>query len=678
MSIEESGQSEHRIRMPKHFADVQVRVDTLDDTERTIEVIWSTGVKVKRYSYSEGYYMEELVLDPDAIRMERFDTGMSLLDSHDGWSMDGRLGTVVPGSVRFEGGKAYAVLRLSKKQRADDLLQDLRDGHPFQVSVGYRIHKYEKTEGGDGELPTLRAIDWEPMELSAVPIPADAGAHSRSEDGEKFDCLVIRHETEAAGAAIISEETEMSNEQEAAPGAEESVVPAETRTEPGAGSNPAITPGNGVDRAATDEAVRAESNRCSEIHQIGSTHDLPDEMVRAAISNRTPLDGPKGFRSQVMDYIAGQQEGAPTFPVAAKPRGGQDEVETRRTAVANAMVHRFNSDMVELTDAAREWRNISLLEVQRELMRAAGENPRGKSDTEIAERAFHSTSDFPIILGDVVRTTLLSGYNAFANTFQMIAKRNTVTNFKEIRSVRLGENPELVKVDEHGEFPRGTMVEGSESYKICTYGRIIGMTRQGLINDDLNAFAEIPHRWGRQIAKLEGDVAWDPVIKNVKLSSGTALFHNNHGNLGTGAALDIAGLKAGRRAFRKMKDIDGNRIDLAPSYLFVPTDLEVEAQQLLRSTVAATKTDDVVPEAIRSLTPVSEYRLDAVSANCWFLFGNPGDLDGGLEYAYLAGNETPYLDQQMGFNTDGVEFKVRHDFGAGLTDFRFAYKNPGL
>jgi hypothetical protein len=222
------------------------------------------------------------------------------------------------------------------------------------------------------------------------------------------------------------------------------------------------------------------------------------------------------------------------------------------------------------------------------------------------------------------------------------------------------------------------MVEGSESYKIATYGRIIGMTRQMLINDDLNAFAQVPQQWGRQVAKLEGDIVWGMIVTNAKMSSdGKGLFHADHGNLGAAAALDVAGLKAGRKTFRKQKDIDGNRIDLAPKFLFVPTDLEVDAQQLLQSTTTPAKTDDVVPEAIRSLTPVSEHRLDAISATCWFLFADPADVDGGLEYAYLAGNEEPYTESRMGFNVDGVEYKVRHDFGAGLTDWRFAYKNPG-
>ena len=160
------------IRIPSRaISAAEVRAESFTEEDRTVEIVWAAGASVKRYSWDEGYYMEELSMDPAHIRMDRF-TAMSLLDSHDAYSMDYRIGTVVPGTVRIENGRAYARVKLSRNARGEDLFQDLRDGMPFPVSVGYKIHAYEKKEGDDGQLPTLRAIDWEPLELSAVPISA--------------------------------------------------------------------------------------------------------------------------------------------------------------------------------------------------------------------------------------------------------------------------------------------------------------------------------------------------------------------------------------------------------------------------------------------------------------------------------------------------------------------------
>lgn len=717
------------VRMPVHFENCEVRAETFDADKRTVEVCWAAGAKVKRRSWETGPYMEELSMDPAHIRMDRMSSGaMSLLDTHDNWSMSYRLGTVVKDSIRFEGNKAYCRVQISRHGLGESLLKDLEDGMPFPVSVGYRIHAYEETDPEDeGMLPTRLVTDWEPYEISACPVQADPEAMSRSKERhEPNDCIVIRNGavSQTAAAAARTQEYVM-NKRDAA-------------KQYGGEQLDAFAMGFGLTRNTdeTDDAFRArliakfdendaaEQKRKDEAQAAAAQRDAPDDDVasrdepdddpaeltdaqrkeigdRAAKAERARLaeidsvarrfkiddqefiDGfkarglsVKAFREAVVERKVLEDEANPTI-TQVETRGLQDEVTTRRSAVANALLHRFRPNEHELTDAAREWRNMNLLETQRELMRARGEKTRGLSDVEVAGRAFHTTSDFPIILGDVVRTRLLAGYQSYQNTFQLIANRNTVTNFKEVRAARLGDNPELVKVNEHGEFPRGSMVEGSESYKIATYGRIIGMTRQMLINDDLNAFARVPSQWGRQVAKLEGDIVWGLIVNNAVMSSdNTALFHANHGNLGTPTALGVDALKGGRMAFRKQTDIDGQRIDIAPSFLFVPTDLEVEAQQML-TVVQATETKNVLPEAIRSLTPVSEHRLDAISATVWFLFANPNDLDGGLEYAYLAGHEQPHTEMREGFNTDGVEYKVRHDFGAGLTDWRFGYMNAG-
>jgi len=198
------------------YGEGEVRAESFDPESRTVEIVWAAGAPVKRYSWDQGYYIEELSMDPKAVRMGRFATGMSLLDSHDAFSTDGRLGTVVPGSARIEDGKGLAIVKLSRKPRAEELLQDLRDGHAFPVSVGYRTYAYEKTEGADGTLPKMRAIDWEPLELSAVPVPADAAAHSRAERAERFEAVIVTDPEPIAAAQAAPPRDMKMNKRDAA------------------------------------------------------------------------------------------------------------------------------------------------------------------------------------------------------------------------------------------------------------------------------------------------------------------------------------------------------------------------------------------------------------------------------------------------------------------------------
>ena len=113
--------------------------------------------------------------------------------------------------------------------------------------------------------------------------------------------------------------------------------------------------------------------------------------------------------------------------------------------------------------------------------------------------------------------------------------------------VQLGEAPQLLEVGESGEFKRGTLGESKESYKVKTYGRVVAITRQTLINDDLDAFTRIPAMYGNSIAQLESDVVWSIITANPAMADGNALFHTTHKNLaGTGTALDVSSVGAAR------------------------------------------------------------------------------------------------------------------------------------
>ncbi len=161
--------------------------------------MWSTGARVRRRSWTDGPYDEELVVTPEAVRLDRLNAGAPLLNTHASWSLADVIGNVVPGSARIVGGEGVCRAALSKAPGDADIVQKIRDGNITNISVGYRIHKVEKIEGLDGAPALWRVVDWEPFEISAVPIPADPGAQFRSEDGADqreapagaFPCLLV-------------------------------------------------------------------------------------------------------------------------------------------------------------------------------------------------------------------------------------------------------------------------------------------------------------------------------------------------------------------------------------------------------------------------------------------------------------------------------------------------------
>lgn len=163
--------------------------NSINEKERTVDVVMSTGAAVKRSDWRDGDYMEVLDVKPKAIRTDRLNSGGPLLDSHNYWGgTRSILGAVVPGSVRVQGGTLRGKVKFSRSEVGERAFQDVKDGILRSVSVGYLTHKYETDDTTSP--PTRRATDWEPYELSAVAMPADAAAGFRS-----------AHRTHAAPAA---------------------------------------------------------------------------------------------------------------------------------------------------------------------------------------------------------------------------------------------------------------------------------------------------------------------------------------------------------------------------------------------------------------------------------------------------------------------------------------------
>jgi hypothetical protein len=157
-------------------------VGSVDVQKRTVELVFSTGAGVVRYDWLDGkQYLERLSLEAAHIRLDRLNAGAPLLNAHSALSLADQIGVVEPGSVKLTKQEARATVRFSKRADVEPFFQDVCDGIIRNVSVGYRVHRFEEQAAGkDNALPVRLATDWEPYEISLVPMGADAGAGVRT------------------------------------------------------------------------------------------------------------------------------------------------------------------------------------------------------------------------------------------------------------------------------------------------------------------------------------------------------------------------------------------------------------------------------------------------------------------------------------------------------------------
>ena len=661
------------IELPALSREAHLRAETVDEAARTVEITWTSGATVRRNRLFQDAIDEELSIDPDAVRLERLNAGAPFLNTHHAGSLESVLGVVEAGSARIENGLGTATIRFSERADVEPVFRDIAAGIIRNVSVGYRVHRYD-IEKRDGAPELWRAVDWEPLEISAVPIGADPGAQVRSGDQAeaRTPCILTRREN-APKKSEITKGNEMPESKKA--GGDTTG----TRSE----APEVQTPAPETPPTADPDTIRTEERRrASEIMTLCRRHDL-DGLAVDLIGRGVSLDA---ARAEILDKIADADplQGRVHEPAPATARGNGDADTAYRDAVAEALLHRHNPASHELTANGRDFRGMSLIELARHALERHGRSTRGMSRLELAGEALGtraagamSTSDFPIILANVANKTLRQAYASSPRTFASWARRATITDFKPVSRTQIAGAPDLEKVLESGEFKYGSIGEGKETYALATYGRIVAITRQVLINDDLDAFTRIPSAFGAAAADLESDIVYAILTQNPTMADNKALFHASHGNLGTAAGVTETALGEAYRKFGSQKGLEGRLISILPSYIITPPGARaIEARkQMTQTTPSATA--DVNTFAGR-LQVIEEPRLIPATGNDpWFLAADPSRVDT-IEYAYLDGQEGVYTETRSGFEVDGIEIKARHDFSAKAIDWRGLFKNAGV
>jgi hypothetical protein len=666
---------EHIVNVPQMRMLAQARAATFNAEARTVEVVATTGAQVLRYGW-DGNYMEELGMAPENIRMDRLASGKApVLNSHQQYELEHVIGVIE--NARLEGSEIIATLRFSQREDVAPYMQDIADGILCNVSIGYQVYRYELVTAGETETPVYRATDWEPFEISVVPVPADAGAGVRSGNTEQTNrCTIL-------GVRSLENKKDEEMPKEAQNPVTEA-APAAAATEDTTAATIAET------QNAAQEATQAERARIVEIQRIVRAANLEPKFADEMINKATPL---AEARAAVLNKLAEKSDAVATR--GANASVGREANDGLGEAIEAAVMQRANPGKdisslysKEAIERSKEHRYMRLSELAREAVERSGTSTRGMSQMEIAkhalaQRSMHTTSDFPVILANVANKTLRAAYAEMPQTFRPLVRIGNAADFKEITRAQLGEAPSLLLVTENGEIRRGSVGEARETYRLATYARIVPITRQVIINDDLDALSRLPEAFGRQAANLESDLVWGQITSNpTMVADSTALFHSNHGNLGTTAtsaltSSDLSSLNATRARMRNQKGLDGTtRLNLTPTHIIVPTTLETQAEQIV-SAINPNTPAGVNPYAGR-LQMIVEPRLNdtpTVGNTAWYAAA-VGQVDI-IELAYLEGEQGPQFETRNGFDVDGVELKVRMDVAAKVLDWRGLQRNNG-
>ena len=648
---------------------------TFNAEARSVEVVWTTGARGRRFDFWSGQaYEEELEVSDRAVDLKRLNSQQApVLNSHDAYDLSCVIGVV--DRAWIEAGEGRATVRLSDREDIAGLVRDIETGIIKNISVGYNVRKYEvtpadkRTDGGT--VPLYRGIDWEPAEISFVPIPFDAatGTRAATDQSRGADCEFIAPQATAPAEP----------QQTPTVGAT-----AETPTEKGRSMSDETIAAGGTTAPAqpTQPAAQVADTRAADIADLCARHGVP-QLAAGMIRNGTTAEQ-AGLA--VLAELARRDAAAGGHRNVGRIETVQDEMQVRMAGIEQAILHRIAAKTV-LDDNGRQYRGLSLIEMGRDFLEAHGQQTRGLDRMTLASRmltfragGMMGTSDFSTLFANVANKRLRSAYDENAGTYAMWARRApNAPDFKNMSVVQLAGAPDLLQTNEAGEFKYGAMTDGGETYAMLTYGRIVSLTRQAIVNDDLRAFERMVSAFGFAARRLENRTVYSQLTANANLADGGALFNatavttaGGHANLLTSSALAIATLTAGRTAMRRQTGLQSEELNLAPAYLIVPATLEQTAYNLTSANyVPATKAEinEFRAGGRTAVTPIVEPVLDGNSTSAWYLAAENAQVDT-VEYCYLDGAEGPVIESEIGFETDGVSYKCRLDFAAKAVDYR--------
>jgi HK97 family phage prohead protease len=629
------------------YRTMRIDVRALDTEARTVPAALSSESIVQRL-----FGRERLSHAAGSINLERAADGLPLLWSHD---PDQPLGRVR--DVRLErDGRLRGVLHFARNPRAEEVWRDVRDGFLTDVSIGYRIDAWRESKA---EPDLITATEWTVLEASIVTVPADPSVGINR--GYSMDT------------------------QDMTPSAPDLTV---------------------IRNEATDAGIRQERARCAEIRALFATPGLSVHraMQDTALAEGWTIDH---TRAQLLTAMAAQ-----SIPIGGRPAPehehraggfasqGATELERYRIGALRALAIRAGLERDKAVidaEASSEFRGLTLVELAREYCRRANIDTRGLNKVQLAGLALtrgsgmitHSTSDFANVLVDAANKSLILGYTEAPETWQIWCEPVNLSDFKPSSRIALSTFGDLDVVPELGEYKYGTFSDSRETLTLRTYGKLFGISRQAIINDDVEAFTKIPMHMGRAAARMVGDEVYAITSgAGPTMSDGGALFNSTaittaggHANLITaGAAPSVTTLGVGFTRMAVVTDVaGGNVLNIKPRYLIVSASLEASARVLVAAQYDPAATlGTMTPNPYQGrLTVVADPRLDAIASGApWFLASDPRMFPT-IQVGFLDGQQSPYLEQQEGFTQDGVIFKVRLDCIAGAVAWQGLFQNDG-
>ena len=584
----------------------------------------SSEYGVERYGYTEV-----LAHSAESINMERASNGLVLLFNHDTDKPIGRINNI---GLREGDKKLVGELTFSETAAGQEKRAQVDEGTLTDISIRYSIEETEKDEDERTGQLFITATRWTPLEGSLVSVPADPTVgmgrdlsltkteglqmeNDNAKTGKDSSAggVVVEFEQgrktgQAEGAALERQRTTKINELFTAPGFK------------GAGFD-------GLRQSLVNNGSTVDQARAALLEMAGGNAD-----------QQNAIGTERGFQADTQSH---------TPHITAKDTRQADMMRDMQSA-ANFKAGLETGEEAREAHSKNHFAGWSFSEMARECLNNTGIDTRGMSPRDVVGYALNpnavphharsgfvgqGTSGFPALVENIANKAMMQGFNESDETWRQICRIGQVSSFRQESRVDMSSFSDLDEVAENGEYKHGAVSDAKEYIQAKKYGKLFAITREMIVNDDLNGMQAVPRLMGRAADRKIGDLVYAILTGNPNLQDGTALFDAARSNIITsGAAPSVAQLDEMMKLMALQSDISGNATgqNIGLSTLIVPVALKVTATILAN---AASDPDQKTTQKggggtspnpfAGTFNVVADPRLDAASSTVYYGSANP-------------------------------------------------------
>jgi len=363
-----------------------------------------------------------------------------------------------------------------------------------------------------------------------------------------------------------------------------------------------------------------------------------------------------------------------------------------------------------------------------------------------------TTSDFPLLFGDVLDRSVLANYQETPYTWDLYCKRAILNDLRLARMFRVDRGAAVLDgpvvpnsygatgdgstgIQQVAEYPMRKRVVSGYTDQLYKFGARMDFSFETIVNDDLDALKDTPALFGRAARRTEEKRATSLFASST--GPNATFFSTANKNVinptvapgcpYTNPPLSVDSLMWALTVLANQRDLDGEPIAIEGAVLVYPPALKVTAENILNATELFANMEGgniqtygaTVSPAANFTAATSGIRMrvanwargfargalnyylpvvDTTSGSTgWYLFAAPSMGRPALQQSFLRGREAPQLfmrlpnqvavgEGRMGpgagvmpgtgntnpmegdYETDGIDYKIRHFLGGTLLD----------